>query len=739
MRQQRSSSWLFHGLTILWIWILLTQWVSYTEPILYEETTAGIVAALAITAVVEVLVFVKRVYRIPIQLILIIYAVYRILSNYGMPVPESFADALNDERYHYALPYLWFALAAWAIFNFVSVWANSKRKILMLVGLNIVAFAVLDSFTTFVLWDETAWVAGAGLAWLVTEHFNRFRIRFPQGWQRLRRYPFKIIGNILVIFSLIMFAGVNMPNIQPSLTDPYTAWREWSGLPLTSGGGAAGGGVIVTSWESMSGYGREDNDLGGGFNFDYSPVMSISSDERNYWRGETRSVYSGTGWADRQRARDTESVEVGQALPEEQSGVPTKTVKQDVTMLNDNVYPVLFGAYSMVSVDRVDSEENGVLRWKTEGAELHLISEPKRPYYPKTYTVTSEVPVIPWEQLKEKSDEELYGNNSADDEYLQIPSRFPDRVQELAEDITSGGDTPYKKVMLLQQYLQSSEFSYTNSPNLSNKQSGDFVDSFLFEVKEGYCDYFSTSMVMMARSLDIPARWVKGYAPGNVPNEQFMSPGGSRTPSGSYTVTNADAHSWAEVYFGEEYGWIPIEATPGFTMPILSGGEVQEPVVPEEPDEQEPVEEEEQETAAAETAGDDNFNLYPILGIAAGVIILLWIGYILWRMRVNFRFIRARLTSGRPLTPADKVIAETERWIRSIHRKGLTRSPEETLRESVLRWKEHHPSLAPLLNPLLKRFEDARYSPVQVDHEAWKTVQAEAAELKKGLKKVKTV
>lgn len=736
MRKDRgSTSPFFRILSLLWIGLLFLQWVSYSEPIIYEETTAVVLAALAITAVTEALVFINRGYRLLIELPLIIYAVYRTLDKYGMPVPSGLMEGILGDEIIYLLPYLWFALAAWAIFIFVSVWVNSKRKILLVVGLNVIAFAVLDSFTEYVLWEETAWVVAIGMGWLVTEHFNRFRKRFPQGWRRLREYPIKIIGNILVIFSLIIFAGINMPNIQPTLTDPYTVWREWSGLPLSSGTTGTGGGILEIPSESMSGYGREDNKLGGGFNFDYSPVMSVSSEERSYWRGETRSIYSGSGWADKQRRRDGDAVLPGEDLSGDLSAkIQTKTVQQTVTMLNDNVYPVLFGAYSIARVDRLDPEmEGGKLRWKGEGAELHLESEPKRPSYPKTYAVTSEIPVIPWNELSGKSHEQLYGE-SIDEDYLQIPSDFPDRVKALAEEVTAGGDTPYEKVMLLQQYLQN-HFSYTNTPDLSKKKSDDFVDSFLFEIQEGYCDYFSTSMVMLTRSLDIPARWVKGYAPGNVPAEEYMSPNGARTASGSYTVTNADAHSWVEVYFGD-YGWIPIETTPGFNMPILSGGETAEPVVPEI--EEEPQEEKKETVLPEETADKTSASWYKIVGIAAGTIILIWIGYILWRIRLNLRFLRARLLAGKPLTPADKVIAETERWLRYARRRGLTRGPHETLRESVNRWGHRYPSLEPALKPLLVRFEAARYSPVDVQEEEWKNVQAEAARFRKSMKKVKT-
>lgn len=730
---QKFSSSFFYILSLLWIWIILLQWVSYTEPILYEETSASIIAALAITAVTEALVFIKRPIRVVIQIPLIIYAVYLTLQKYGLPVPPSLLEGLSSSEMMNLLPYFWFALASWAIFIFMSAWARNKRRILLIVGLNVVAFAVLDSFTKIVLWDETAWVVAAGMGWLVTEHFNRFRTRFPLGWRKLRAYPIKILGNILVIFSLIILAGINMPNIQPALTDPYTAWREWNGMPLTGSLTGTGSGIFTDAAESTSGYGREDNDLGGAFNFDYSPVMTVTSTERSYWRGETRSIYSGSGWSDKQSRRNTEGVEVGESLTGDLSDeIDTKTVKQTVTMLNDSVYPVLFGAYSISQVDKLDAEvDSGTLRWKSEGSELHFDSEPKRPSYPKTYSLTSDIPIIPVEELRGKSYDELY-TGSIDKDYFQQPSDFPERVKSLALEVTADGDTPYEKVMLLQQYLQTN-FTYTNAPDLTKRESSDFVDAFLFEVKEGYCDYFSTSMVMMTRSLDIPARWVKGYAPGSIPAQEYMPQNGQETSdSSSYTVKNSDAHSWVEVYFGD-YGWIPIETTPGFNMPIIAGTEPLEPITPEEDVEKE--EEPAPVTPSEKTEGKSS--IYLILAVVSGAVILIWIGYILWRMRFNLRFISARLRAGKPLTPADKVIAETERWLKYANRRGLTRGADETLRESVSRWESQNPSLGLSLTPLLRKFEAARYSPKHILEEEWRTVQSDAEQLKKSIKSVK--
>jgi hypothetical protein len=61
----------------------------------------------------------------------------------------------------------------------------------------------------------------------------------------------------------------------------------------------------------------------------------------------------------------------------------------------------------------------------------------------------------------------------------------------------------------------------------------------------------------MLRSIGIPARWVKGYAPGT---EETNIDSGIHIMQ----VRAKDAHSWVEVYFPKK-GWIPFDPTPGFT------------------------------------------------------------------------------------------------------------------------------------------------------------------------------
>jgi hypothetical protein len=80
----------------------------------------------------------------------------------------------------------------------------------------------------------------------------------------------------------------------------------------------------------------------------------------------------------------------------------------------------------------------------------------------------------------------------------------------------------------------------------------DVVEYFLFEQRRGYCEQFSSSLAVMARSLGIPARVATGYAPGEY--NPF---------TGLYEVRASDAHAWVEVYF-PGYGWSTFDPTPSF-------------------------------------------------------------------------------------------------------------------------------------------------------------------------------
>ncbi|MFT3756806.1 MAG: DUF3488 and transglutaminase-like domain-containing protein [Pseudoxanthomonas sp.] len=90
------------------------------------------------------------------------------------------------------------------------------------------------------------------------------------------------------------------------------------------------------------------------------------------------------------------------------------------------------------------------------------------------------------------------------------------------------------------------EFGYTLDVPLPGR---DGVDEFLFEQKQGYCEQFSSSFVVLMRAAGIPARVVTGYV------------GGQRNRFGGYwVVRRMDAHAWAEVWLPQR-GWVRVDPT----------------------------------------------------------------------------------------------------------------------------------------------------------------------------------
>jgi len=99
--------------------------------------------------------------------------------------------------------------------------------------------------------------------------------------------------------------------------------------------------------------------------------------------------------------------------------------------------------------------------------------------------------------------------------YTTLPDDFPERVGELALEVTEVASSNYEKMRLLESFLSESfEYTLTPGPSLIDQ---DFVYHFLFDLQRGYCVHFATAFVTMARSLGMPTRYVEGFYV-NLPN-----------------------------------------------------------------------------------------------------------------------------------------------------------------------------------------------------------------------------
>jgi transglutaminase-like putative cysteine protease len=141
--------------------------------------------------------------------------------------------------------------------------------------------------------------------------------------------------------------------------------------------------------------------------------------------------------------------------------------------------------------------------------------------------------------------------------YLQLP-KLDSRIPQLAAQIAASASNNYDKAAAIERYLKT-HYAYTLQ--LPRAPVADPLANFLFERKQGHCEYFASSMAVMLRTLQIPSRVVNGFR-----SEEFND------VTGNYVVRAKNAHSWVEAYF-PGYGWVTFDPTPGGEIATPEGWE----------------------------------------------------------------------------------------------------------------------------------------------------------------------
>ncbi len=256
-----------------------------------------------------------------------------------------------------------------------------------------------------------------------------------------------------------------------------------------------------------------------------------------YWRAITYDQYTGRGWESSDVVLHTYEAD-DYAIPTEQSGY--RLLQQDFRFPDES--DLIYAAGEVVTLD-----ENYRIAWRVIPGITETLKTPGD-YFAgavrqRAYSVRSLTPVVSEAELRASPG--IYPPWISE-RYLALPNALPQRVIELARELARAASTPYDKVRAIEHYLR----GYKYELNLPRPpQNRDLVDNFLFELQKGYCDYYASALVVMARAAGIPARLAVGYTHGNYDpvNRRFV-------------VTENNAHSWPEVYFSD-YGWIPFEPT----------------------------------------------------------------------------------------------------------------------------------------------------------------------------------
>jgi transglutaminase-like putative cysteine protease len=266
-------------------------------------------------------------------------------------------------------------------------------------------------------------------------------------------------------------------------------------------------------------------------------VFRVTARRASFWRGQTYDEWDRHTW--RQSDQDNVQLPLGGNIevprdPADVGAFTGRSMRQTFRVEAD-YSNVVFAAPSLVSV-----QTDKVVWGHPDGTATVYAGFGRG----ATYTVTSRSLPVTAALLRQA--ENAVPPADVVQRYA-APAPTTGRVERLARTITASEPTVYDKILAIERWL-GDHVRYSLDAPLS-PPGVDVVDDFLFHSREGWCEQVASSLVVLARSVGIPARLATGFVPGR-----------RDALSGQFVVRERDAHAWAEVYFAG-VGWQPFDPT----------------------------------------------------------------------------------------------------------------------------------------------------------------------------------
>lgn len=294
---------------------------------------------------------------------------------------------------------------------------------------------------------------------------------------------------------------------------------EGTAVSLLRGSGGTVEGSLVNAGDSLT--------VQGSLSLSSTLRFTVDADEASYWRVGVYDRYTGDGWV---RTGNREPYDGGDSL-EGQPAERTRSVDQRYEVESD------IGTIPAVWKPRQYEGDADVQVTRHDGLQPEDGLESG-----DSYRIESEVIDADESALRAAGDDypdEVEGT------YVQLPESTPNRVAETTATLTENAETPYQTALVIQRWLtENRDYSLEVSRPRRN-----VADRFLHAMTEGYCTYFATTMAVMLRTQDIPARLTVGYTPGESVGEN------------RWEVRGLHSHAWVEMYV-EEWGWVQFDPTP---------------------------------------------------------------------------------------------------------------------------------------------------------------------------------
>ncbi len=370
-------------------------------------------------------------------------------------------------------------------------------------------------------YSSTAVFAAAVIAWAIAQRSSAIAERGVWLTADRTRGPSVLARHGLVLAAMALFAGfVAGPRLPGAEADELYYWRSKGDSTRRVISPFVGIGDRLVDGQNDS-------------------LFTVTADQPAYWRlagldafDSEENVWTIAGDFTPEDGR----------LPGERSRAgTTQVVLQtfEIEALAQIWLPAAFAPLNLIDSD-VDAT------WNAETSSL-TVSQENESSDGFSYSVESVVPMFTPDELR-AAPASVPGNIA--ERYLSLPDDLTQRALDEATRVTAGATTRYDQMLALQEYFRAFDYSVSLGP-----RGDDPIETFLDE-RLGFCQQFSGTFALMARSLGAPARVAVGFTWGDPVDGE----------PNTYQVTGRHAHAWPEVWF-DGLGWVAFEPTPGRGAP----------------------------------------------------------------------------------------------------------------------------------------------------------------------------
>lgn len=442
------------------------------------------------------------------------------------------------------------ALAGWLVAAFLPWSAYRMRRPFL--GLTLVGLALAAN--TFYGQAGLYWVAlffGAAITGgIYLTHLFR-----EEAWEaRGIDYPADVRTDLLFYTAGLSLGVMSLAAVLPAvnlraIAEPFQNWRVVTAAEEMLD--RAFGGVAISGRPAGGSEGLPRSFLLGGSpdlaativmtaTYRAEPAADLA---RFHWRYTSYDEYTGDGW--RRSPERNEAFAGGQPITPPMAppvaGALVQIAQQVDWLQDQRITRYTLGRPAVFSHDVMTA-------WRGQDDFVGALGQNDPPV---RYAAESTVVVATPDELRAARLEDV--PSTIRTRYTGLPDSIPRRVLDLARRIAApegSSLSPYDQARAIEAFLHQYPYTLDLPPPPADV---DIVDYFLFDAQTGFCDYYASAMVVMARAVGLPARLGVGFM--------------QRPPdaAGVQTIRLLDAHSWAEVYFAG-VGWVEFEPTAPFAV-----------------------------------------------------------------------------------------------------------------------------------------------------------------------------